>query len=132
MTYALDASAVVAWLQGEPGGSIVAELLAESRHRFVIHELNLCEVLYDGIRRVGEVRAERALSTTPAMGIEIVAPAGPWRAAARLKAKWKRVSLADCFALATAQTLAATLLTTDRHELEPLAEAGVCSIRFLR
>jgi predicted nucleic acid-binding protein len=43
-----------------------------------------------------------------------------------------RVSLADCFALALAGSLDATLLTSDRHELEVFASRGEYRIRFIR
>ena len=59
-------------------------------------------------------------------------PSSIWRTAGKLKAAWRRVSLADCFALALALETSATLVTTDHRELDPLAEAGVCPIRFLR
>ena len=52
--------------------------------------------------------------------------------AAEHKARWRRVSLADCFALALAQTLGGILLTSDHHEFDPLVSAGVKSIEFFR
>jgi predicted nucleic acid-binding protein len=44
----------------------------------------------------------------------------------------RRVSLADCCALALARRLGACLVTADRHEFEPLLSAGVSKIEFIR
>lgn len=59
-------------------------------------------------------------------------PASLWRSAGRLKAKWKRVSLADCIALALAVQEQGCLLTSDHHELEAVAQSGDCTIEFFR
>jgi predicted nucleic acid-binding protein len=55
-----------------------------------------------------------------------------WRAMGRLKSTHKRVSLADCAALALAANSDAVLLTADRHELEPLRNLGICKVEFIR
>jgi hypothetical protein len=52
--------------------------------------------------------------------------------AARLKADWRRVSLADCFGMALSCRLEADFLTTDRHELEKLEAANIVRITFIR
>ncbi len=54
-----------------------------------------------------------------------------WQEAGRLKAKGK-VSLADCFALALTNRVGGTLLTSDHHELDAIAAAGICNITFIR
>ncbi len=50
----------------------------------------------------------------------------------QLKAEWRRISLADCFALALAIREKATLVTSDHHELDRIAETGLCPFRFIR
>ena len=49
-----------------------------------------------------------------------------------LKAEHRRVSLADCCALALARRLGARLVTADRHEFEPILSAGISQIEFIR
>ena len=49
-----------------------------------------------------------------------------------LKSIHRRVSLSDCFAIALANQLGATVLTADHHEFDELARQGVCSVRFIR
>ena len=55
-----------------------------------------------------------------------------WRKVGRYKAIIKRISLADCFALALASQEKATLLTSDRKEFEPIIALKICSINFIR
>jgi uncharacterized protein with PIN domain len=132
--YVFDSCAVVALLQREPGAEVVAEILKDSQNRCLLHAVNACEVYYDVFRRSGEADAsalEEILATT---GIELVEtiPSVLWRTAGTLKAEWKRVSLADCLALALALLENGTVLTSDHHELDPIAQAAICPIRFIR
>ncbi|MEO6725401.1 MAG: hypothetical protein ABIU20_01565, partial [Blastocatellia bacterium] len=55
-----------------------------------------------------------------------------WQHTGRLKAIHRRVSLADCCALALTLRLGGELVTSDHHELDPLAAAGLCPIKFFR
>jgi predicted nucleic acid-binding protein len=55
-----------------------------------------------------------------------------WREAGHVKAIYRRVSLADCCALALANRLGAKLVSADRHEFEPLLTAGICQIELIR
>jgi uncharacterized protein with PIN domain len=131
--YVFDACAVVALLQAEAGASVVSDLL-EERHRCVIHAVNVCEVYYDLYRRDGEEIADGLRDVLEGYGFEIVEDLSfsLWRAAGRLKGAWKRVSLADCFAMALTLETSGTLVTSDHHEMDSLAQARVCSIRFIR
>lgn len=132
--YILDACAVIAFLQGEPGAQIVTEILDNPENRCLLHAINACEVYYDVYRRTGEEDAAALEDVLTTAGIELVEtiPSILWRTAGQLKAKWRRVSLADCFVLALALLENGTVLTSDHRELEPIAEAAVCPIRFIR
>lgn len=55
-----------------------------------------------------------------------------WQLAGNLKATQGRVSLADCFGIALARRTGGEFLTSDHHELDRLANAGLCPIRFIR
>jgi predicted nucleic acid-binding protein len=132
--YVFDSSAVIAFLQREPGAEVVAEILKEPRNRCLIHAINVCEVYYDVYRRSSEEDAsglEEILVTT---GLEVVEaiPSPLWQTAGKLKAEWRRISLADCIALALALLENGTVLTSDHHELDQIAEASICPIRFIR
>jgi len=132
--YVFDSSALIAFLQREPGAEIVAEILKNPRNRCLFHTVNVCEVYYDIHRRSGEEDASALEEILATIGVEIVEtiPSALWRAAGKLKAEWRRVSLADCFALALALLENGTVLTSDHHELDAIAQAAICPIRFIR
>ena len=56
-----------------------------------------------------------------------------WKAGGNLKARG-RISLADCFAVALAVREGATILTSDRHEFEPLLATPwfPATVQFIR
>ena len=132
--YVFDACAVVALLKAEPGAAVVETLLQEGSHRCVVHAINVCEVYYDLYRRDGEEIADGLEEILEGYGFELdeEIPSSLWRAAGKLKGAWARVSLADCFALARTMREAATLVTSDHHEFDRIAQAQVCPIRFIR
>ncbi|MHB8762749.1 MAG: PIN domain-containing protein [Deferrisomatales bacterium] len=100
--WVLDACALIAALRGEPGGDRVLELLTEPEARSLMHALNLCEVYYDAVRRDPRTHLVELLAVAAALGVEIVYDFGValLDRAGRLKAERRRVSLADCVALA--------------------------------
>ena len=132
--YVFDACALIALLDNEPGVKVVEELLEDERNRCVAHVLNICEVYYHVYRRAGEERAAGLKGLLESYGFEIADSLVPalWETAGRLKAEWRRISLADCFALALAVQKKGTLVTSDHHELDPIAETGICPFRFIR
>ena len=134
MIYILDASALIAYLRGELGGEEVREILANPDHQCLAHAINLCEVHYDFFRASGEAVAKEALQDLEAAGVVRRADISPafCEDVGSLKATQRRISLADCFALALAKLCSATVLTSDRHEFAPIAEQGEYAIRFIR
>jgi len=129
-----DACSLIAFLEGEPGADVVEELLQKADHRRWIHAINVCEIYYDLVRR-GSIEDARTLGEILILhGLVIVeeVTSDLWRTAGDLKARWRRVSLADCFALALAQREGATLVTSDHRELDRIAEANLCPIQFIR
>src|SRR5690242_17643164 len=125
MNVVLDASAMIAFLRAEPGAEAVVDQMRNPECNVLAHALNLCEVYYDFARASGEAVAADAVNDILALGItERNDMQGAfWRAMGRLKSTHKRVSLADCAAIALAVEMNAILLTADRHELGPLHSA---------
>jgi uncharacterized protein with PIN domain len=132
--YVFDACAVIALLDDEPGAKVVEALLEQDGCRCVIHILNVCEVYYHIYRRAGEKRAAELTDVLKSNGfkLEDTLLTALWQKAGQIKAEWRKVSLSDCFALALTIQEGATLVTSDHHELDPLAQAGLCSFRFIR
>ena len=132
--YVFDACAIIALLDAEPGAEVVETLLAGEGHRCVVHILNVCEVYYHIYRRAGQQRADQLKGVLESYGFELEESLVPtlWQEAGQLKAEWRRVSLVDCFALALALQERATLVTSDHHELDPIAASGLCPFHFIR
>jgi PIN domain nuclease of toxin-antitoxin system len=111
MTFVLDASAVLALIQDEPGGQRVRSVVRQA----ALSSVNLTEVVTKLIARgvpVNEVR-EVLLSIelfVHAHDEELAVEAGALHALTRRQ----RLSLGDRACLALARRLAATALTTDR------------------
>jgi PIN domain nuclease of toxin-antitoxin system len=129
----VDASALIAFLRDEPGADVVENVLPGSTKCYA-HALNLCEVYYDFFRASNQEAAEAAISDLVSIGIEGRADmdAEFWKDAGAIKAVHRRVSLADCCALALVRRLGARVLSADRHEFEPIQSAGICQIEFIR
>ncbi|MFP3941333.1 MAG: type II toxin-antitoxin system VapC family toxin [Thermoanaerobaculia bacterium] len=121
MAYVLDASALLAFLQGEPGAELVEGVLELS----VVSSVNWSEVAQKaGERGVPVVPTRRQLE---ALGLSF-APFGPADAerASELWSAGRRagLSLGDRACLALASVLDTPALTTDRAWTElPLREA---------
>lgn len=134
MIFVLDASAMIAFLRGESGADEVADILLDSESQCYAHALNLCEVFYDFERAAGRQEAMKAVADLAMLGVIADASLTPavWQAAGTLKARLRRISLADCFAIELADRLRATILTSDHHEFDALADQTECQIRFIR
>ncbi len=134
MNFVLDASAMIAFLRDEPGADVVAEVLVDTASKCFAHSLNLCEVFYDFERAAGRRDAVQAVSDLMKLGVMEDGSLTPvvWQAAGTLKARLRRVSLADCFALELAARLDATILTADHHEFDALAAQPEYKVLFIR
>jgi PIN domain nuclease of toxin-antitoxin system len=132
--YVLDASAIIAYIRGEQGGEVVLSALLDQESACFVHALNLCEVYYDFHRALGELDADRILEELDAAGVARRDDISRsfCRAAAALKSEFRRVSLADCFALTLARDLSARLVTADHHELDALVATGRFDVGFIR
>jgi uncharacterized protein len=134
MRYVFDANALIAIFKNEPGGETAAEIIDDPGNTCSIHAINLCEIYY-GVRRVrGEQYAQDQLAEIRDTGLVTRNDFDEefWQAAGRLKADLARVSLADCFCAALAKRLDAEVVTSDRHEMKALSDAGACRVRFIR
>jgi predicted nucleic acid-binding protein len=129
----LDASAMVAYLAGEPGAPVVEALLDAPDALCYAHSVNLCEVYYDALRSADERRARQTITDLYAAGVieRRTMSRRFWQRVGGLKARG-RISLADCFGIALAQELGGEIVTSDHHEFDPLVPLGIVSIHFIR
>ena len=134
MIYALDGSALLAFLYDEPGAAMVEGLLLDAGNTCFAHAVNLCEVFYDYYRAGGEVQAQNALARLLAASVLPRADLDPafWQQVGRHKAMYRPIAIADCFCIALAQRLGGEVVTSDHREFDPLVPLGLCPIRFIR
>lgn len=132
-TCIFDSCAIIALLEDEHGAEAVESVLRESNRR-LIHSINACEVYYDMLRRNARTKAYSLEEMLARVDIEVfdTLPSSLWRAAGDLKADRKRVSLADCVAIALTVQEGGTLITSDHRDLDPIAASGLCPIQFIR
>lgn len=107
---ALDASAVLAWLQDEPGADLVDDLLTQGA---ACSTVNYAEVAQKVYVRGGNWGLTSDLLASYGLQIELATPADAVRAA-ELWRETPHLSLADRFCLATARRLGVPAWTTDR------------------
>ncbi len=114
--FVLDSFAVLAYLDKEPGGRRVAEVLARARRRqaeVLMCLVNFGEVAYIVERERGLSEAQDAIAALDQLPIQIVAADRPLTlAAAHLKAH-HAIAYADAFVIALAQEENAVVLTGD-------------------
>ncbi len=124
---------MIAYLNNEPGADVVESAIIDPANQCSAHAINLCEVFYQFHRAGGEGAATGAISDLQNMNVTERGDFDQalWQDAGRLKANGG-VSLADCFAIALTNSIGGTLLTSDHHEMDPIAAAGLCSITFIR
>lgn len=113
----LDSWALLAYFEGEEGGSKVTEILKEAADKektLLISVINWGEVLYVIENRYGKEKRDEIDRLMNQMHLEIVdADKELTRQAAHLKAT-KKLPYADCFAAALAKIRKASLITGDR------------------
>ena len=85
--------------------------------------VNLLEVYYSELRDKGEEIAQIVLDMVQHYSVIIVNTVSEkaFLEAARMKVKYK-ISLGDCIGLATARELSGKFVTSDHHEIDPVAK----------
>ncbi len=129
-----DACALVAFAYDEEGADFIETCLASDENTCFAHSLNFCEFFCQAHRRSSKQDAVRVVNEFLDLGVILRDDMDIdfWHYAGELKAIHKRVSLADCCAIALANRLDAELVTSDHHELDALADLSVCKITFFR
>ncbi|GHV64538.1 hypothetical protein AGMMS49587_17120 [Spirochaetia bacterium] len=125
MNYVLDACALISLLNFEEGWERVQALFDRANSgeiRLYMSAVNFIEVFYEYIRVDGLEEASAILapiSETPLIIIDRI-PCAVSQEAARLKAIYKRISIADVIGLATAKDMSAAFVTSDHHEMDAI------------
>ena len=129
----LDASAMIAVLQGEPGAEVVESVLRDMEKKKVAHGVNMCEMYYHFLRQNNEAAAEGAVSTVLGLKVAVREDMDSvfWRSVGQLK-RAHTLALGDCFCVAMAMRLGGEVVTSDHHEMNALVPLKICPILFIR
>lgn len=132
--YVFDACALIALADDEDGASVLESYLAGEDNVCFVHSLNFCEVYYNAHRNSSEDEAKELVKEFIGLGVILRddMDIAFWQEVGNLKSIHRRVSLADCCAIALANRLNAGLVTSDHHEFDILDEKGVCNFIFFR
>ncbi len=120
----LDASALLTYLQREPGYDTVVDLLLEAVTAgpyLLLTSVNAGEVLHQTLKRHGPEGLSRVAGIMANLAIEIVDVTLPLAGEAALLKATKPMSYANCLAAALAKTCSARLVTRDPEfkQVEP-------------
>jgi len=134
--YVLDACALIALLQEEPGADKVAAAINAANNgkaEIVMHKVNFLEVYYDAYRRRGKEQANLMWTEFGKLPVSINAEITDkiFEEAGRLKASYK-ISFADSFALAQAIASCGELLTSDHHEFDVIEGKEPLRFQWIR
>jgi len=131
--YVLDSYALLAYLEAEPGGGRVQELLeaaVEGQCRLYLCVVNLGEVMYIVERERGLPKAQEALARIDELPVEVVdVNLTLALTAAHLKVQ-RSLAYADCLAAALAQAEDAPLVTDD-PEFGKIAPGSALKLEWL-
>jgi PIN domain nuclease of toxin-antitoxin system len=133
LNYAFDACAMIAYIEGEPGQTVVATLLADPTAICYAHSMNLCEVYYQIVRRSGIPTARAAIAALYSDGVIERRDMSRhfWQRVGEHKSRGG-ISLPDCFCITLAQELSGEVVTSDHGEFDPLVPLGIVPIKFIR
>lgn len=129
----LDACALIAFLNDEPGAEMMAAML-ENSISVEMSAINLLEIAYDAARSSGSSAAiTEILDAVNQLPIKIHWHMNEevFRHAAEFKSSY-RISLADAIALALAKSLNAPVASSDHHEFDLIEANGVARFIWIR
>lgn len=136
MAYFLDACALIALANDEPGADHVLRVL--TNHECFVHVINVYELMKDTKRRTESFEsAELLLGDLEAEGLKRSHDMDPetLKAAADLRLAraqvQKKISVPDVLGLAASGRAGATFLTSDHAEMDDLLQLGM-PIEFFR
>jgi ribonuclease VapC len=127
--YVFDSFAILAYVQDEPGGTYVAELL-RGRDECLMSVVNIGEVYYATAKKFDMDTATNVLDDVLRLPIQFVTTGLSMAlSAARIKAQYP-LSYADAFVAALAQRYDAAIVTGD-PEFERLERDDVARVEWL-
>lgn len=134
--YVLDACALIAFLNDEPGADVVESLLNQADLKQIelfVNTINVLEAYYGVYHDDGLDIAKQTLEKIREFPVTILQTITDdvFYEAGKLKASYS-ISLADAIATAEANVRGAPLVTADHHEFDELASANIVNVHWIR
>ncbi|MDR1471339.1 MAG: PIN domain-containing protein [Synergistaceae bacterium] len=134
--YILDACALIAYLNDEPGADIVSSFLEKMENCFaslLLHKINLLEVYYGYYRERGKYLADEMLEDILSSDIQILGDISNdmLMEAGRFKGSYS-LSLGDAILLAAASVSGSAVLTCDHHEFDVVEKEEMIAFEWIR
>ena len=125
MTYALDASAVLRYLDGEAGSVRVAEILKEhiaGRHKAIVSAIHWGEVAGVTYKAHGGDATDLVLSRLTSFGLDVIPVTGERAQRAALIKVRRKISYADAFGVELVTDAPDHVLVTADFDLKAAAQ----------
>jgi PIN domain nuclease of toxin-antitoxin system len=134
MNRILDACAITAFLRNEIGANVVEDIVRDPGNHCYAHAVNLCEVYYNFRKTDSAQKARRIIKELQKIGVTPRHDMSKafWFRIGELKHSIRKISIADCFALALSEKLGGDVVTSDHHEFDPVAAANLARVTFIR
>jgi predicted nucleic acid-binding protein len=132
VTYVLDSSAVLRYLDGEAGAARVAEIIKShlaGRCEAVISALHWGEIAGITCKQYGTQAMEMALSRLSAFGLRVVPADGDQAVRAAMIKLKRRIPYVDAFGIAVAAAVRDRIFVTADFDFKPAS--GDSKIEFL-
>ncbi len=132
VTYALDASAVLRYLDGEAGSVRVAEIIKEhlgGRHKVIVSAIHWGEVAGVTCKAHGGDATDLVLARLTSFGLEIIPVTGERAKRAALIKVRRKISYADAFGVELVTDAPGHVLVTADFDLKAAAQDA--KIEFL-
>ena len=134
--FVLDACAMIALLSEEEGCDVVEELIQQAIYgniKLKINQINLLEVYYDLLKVRNQIYANQIIEIVKEYPIDFIHGLSDnvFQEAGRLKANYK-IPLGDAIAMAECIVQNATLVTSDRKDIEKVEKAENVKVNWFR
>ncbi len=134
--FVTDACSLIAFFREEEGVEKVTKLFKDAvsgEAVILLHKITLTEVLYDRMRSGNTKDAGQIIDDINRLPLLItdILTDDFIKLVAHHKVAYK-VSFADCFVLALAQTKNAAIITSDHHEFDAIEKIGELKFHWIR
>ncbi|GBU20692.1 hypothetical protein R80B4_00571 [Fibrobacteres bacterium R8-0-B4] len=134
--FVLDACALIAIINNEPGSDRIGSLIREAAHQNLVlkmNQVNLLEVYFYIMKIYGQDKADEILSDMETYPISLITELSREviKEAGRIKMTYN-ISMGDSVAAAESMVSGGTLVTSDHKDFEMAAQSGKIKVLWFK